>query len=75
MKKMAVTWVDKNESFFKRTHNIPSTSSDGWDASTVLAISTAIIAATPLFTFLAAARIQRLGSEPAALHLSHEKVR
>ena len=21
MKKMAVTWVDKNESFFKRTHN------------------------------------------------------
>ena len=22
MKKMAVTWVDKNESFFKRTHNL-----------------------------------------------------
>ena len=24
MKKMAVTWVDKNESFFKRTHNTDS---------------------------------------------------
>jgi hypothetical protein len=24
MKKMAVTWVDKNESFFKRTHNSAS---------------------------------------------------
>ena len=23
MKKMAVTWVDKNESFFKRTHTLP----------------------------------------------------